>query len=203
MRFIFYIFVSFFFIPLFTLANGDTTTIPLNRRVFHDKIIAEQKRADMADGHLDGLIKVSSNPEINLQVTDAIFRKVNVLRNDIEINTELATNNDKIRYLRFVESLVREFTNAWRFHKLDPSLAPLLVDNFTEIMFANLKGENMLPLIKKVPYEVGLINADIFNENAGYKESQEILFLLQNIISQVSVLVNYWISIGIRNYFVV
>ena len=177
MRFIFYIFVSFFFIPLFTLANGDTTTIPLNRRVFHDKIIAEQKRADMADGHLDGLIKVSSNPEINLQVTDAIFRKINVLRNDIEINTELATNNDKIRYLRFVESLVREFTNAWRFHKLDPSLAPLLVDNFTEIMFANLKGENMLPLIKKVPYEVGLINADIFNENAGYKESQEILFL--------------------------
>ncbi len=177
MRFIFYIFVSFFFIPLFTLANGDTTTIPLNRRVFHDKIIAEQKRADMADGHLDGLIKVSSNPEINLQVTDAIYRKVNVLRNDIEINTQLATNNDKIRYLRFVESLVREFTNAWRFHKLDPSLAPLLVDNFTEIMFANLKGENMVPFIKKVPYEVGWINADIFNENAGYKESQEILFL--------------------------
>src|SRR6185312_288245 len=123
MRFIFYIFVSFFFIPLFTLANGDTTTIPLNRRVFHDKIIAEQKRADMADGHLDGLIKVSSNPEINLQVTDAIFRKVNVLRNDIEINPQLPTNNDKIRYLRYVENLVRDFTTDWRSHTLAPALA--------------------------------------------------------------------------------
>ena len=87
MRLIFYIFITAFFIPLFTLANGDTTNIPLNRQVFHDKIKAEQKRADRADGHLDGIIKVSANPEINLQVTDAIFRKVNVLRNDIEINT--------------------------------------------------------------------------------------------------------------------
>ena len=177
MRFIFYIFITCLFIPLSTLAYGDTTTIPLNRQVFHDKIKAEQKRADRADGHLDGLIKVSTNPEINLQVTDAIFRKVNVLRNDIEINTQLATNNDKIRYLRFVESLVRDFTNNWRSHKIAPALAPLLVDNFTEIMFANLKGESMALLIQKVPYEVGLINAGIFDENPGYKESQKILFL--------------------------
>ena len=51
-------------------------TIPLNRQVFHDKIKAEQKRADKADGLLDGLIKVGSNAEINLQVTDAIIRKI-------------------------------------------------------------------------------------------------------------------------------
>lgn len=176
MRFTFYFFLCFF-TPFFTLANGDTTTIPLNRQVFHDKIIAQQKRADKADGRLDGLIKVSSNPEINLQVTDAIFRKINVLRNDIEIDTQLATNNDKIRYLRYVESLVRDFTNSWRSHKLEPALAPLLVDNFTDIMFANLRGENMVSLIQKVPYEVGLINSEIFNENPGYKESQKILFL--------------------------
>ncbi len=177
MRRIYYIFIPVFFIPFFALANSDTTNIPLNRQVFHDKIKAEQKRADKADGRLDGLIKVSPNPEINLQVTDAIFRKVNVLRNDIEINTQLATNNDKIRYLRFVESLVRDFTNNWRSHKLAPALAPLLVDNFRDIMIANLKGESMVPLIQKVPYEVGLINAEIFNENPGYKESEKVLFL--------------------------
>jgi len=177
MRLIFYIFITVSFIPLFTLANSDTTNIPLNRQVFHDKIKAEQRRADRADGRLDGLIKVSSNPEINLLVTDAIFRKVNVLRNDIEINKQLATNNDKIRYLRFVESLVRDFTNNWRSHKISPALAPLLVDNFREIMSANLKGQSMSPLIQKVPYEVGMINAEIFDENPGYKESQKILFL--------------------------
>jgi len=177
MRRIFYFLLPAFFLPLFSLAYGDTTTIPLNRQVFHDKIKAEQKRADKADGRIDGLIKVSSNPEINLQVTDAIFRKVNVLRNDIEINTTLATNNDKIRYLRYVEDLVRDFVNNWRSHRLAPDLAPLLVDNFKEIMFANLNGESMTPLIQKVPYEVGIINAGIFDENSGYKESEKILFL--------------------------
>ncbi|KAA9041662.1 hypothetical protein FW778_06470 [Ginsengibacter hankyongi] len=177
MRLTFYIFTTYFFIPLFTLANGDTTTIPLNRQVFHDKIIAQQKRADKADGRIDGLIKVSTNPEINLQVTDAIFRKINVLRNDIEINAQLATNNDKIRYLRYVEYLVRDFTNNWRSHKIEPALAPLLVDNFADIMYANLRGESMATLIQNVPYEVGLINSQIFDENPGYKESQKILFL--------------------------
>src|SRR5450432_4804801 len=111
MRLIFYFLILGFFIPLFGLA-GDTTNTPLNRQVFHDKIKAEQKRADRADGRLDGLIKVSTNPEINLQVTDAIFRKVNVMRNDIEINTQLATNNDKIRYLRFLEDLINDFIIA-------------------------------------------------------------------------------------------
>jgi len=177
MRRIFYFFILAFFVPLFSMAFGDTTTIPLNRQVFHDKIKAEQKRADRADGHMDGLIKVSTNPEINLQVTDAIFRKINVLRNDIEINTQLATNNDKIRYLRYVEYLVRDFTNNWRSHKLAPALGPVLVDNFTDIMLANIKGENMTALIQNVPYEVGVINADIFSDNAGYKESRKLLFL--------------------------
>ncbi len=177
MNFIFYIFFTCFSIPLLSLANSDTTNIPLSRKIFHDKIIAEQKRADKADGHLDGLIKVSTNPEINLQVTDAIFRKVNVLRNDIEINTDVSTNNDKIRYLRFVETLVADFTNNWRSHNLAPALAPMLVDNFSDIMFANIKGESMTAFIEKVPYEVGMINAEIFNENPGYNESEKILFL--------------------------
>jgi hypothetical protein len=177
MKRIFYFFFIVFFTPLFSLAGGDTTTIPLNRQVFHDKIKAEQRRADKADGKQDGVIRVSSNPEINSEVSDAIFRKVNVLRNDIEIDSQLATNNDKIRYLRYVEYLVRDFTNSWRSHRLAPALAPTLVDNFTEVMFADINGESMAPFIQKVPYEVGLINSEIFSENAGFKECQKILFL--------------------------
>ncbi|MEO8567711.1 MAG: hypothetical protein ABI419_01200 [Ginsengibacter sp.] len=175
MRLIFYLAIFFLF-PLATLAGEDTTNIPLNRQVFHDKIKDEQKRADKVDGRLDGLIRVSPNNEVNLQVTDAIIRKINVLRNDIESDKQLATNNDKIRYLRYVEYLLKGFTNDWRAHKIAPALAPLLVDNFSEILAANLKGENMAPLIQKVPYDVGMINSEIFSDNIGYKESQIILF---------------------------
>ena len=44
-------------------------------------------------------------------------------------------------------------------------------------MEANLKGESIAPFIQKAPYEVGMINAEIFDENPGYKESRKILFL--------------------------
>jgi hypothetical protein len=176
MRTILYFFLLLFFIPQFIFANGDTTNIPVSRQGFHDKIKAEQKRADKEDGKLDGLIKVSNNEEVNLQVTDAIIRKINVLRNDIEISKELATNNDKVRYLRYVESLVRNFIINWKSHQILPSMAPLLVENFTEILQANIKGEDMAPLIKEAPYEVGVINAKIFEDNIGYKESKVILF---------------------------
>ena len=81
-----------------------------------------------------------------------------------------------MRYLRYVEDLLRDFILAWKTHKINPSLAPLLVENFDEILKANIKGQNMTPLIKEVPYEVGFINASIFVENPGYNESKIALF---------------------------
>ena len=142
MKNIFYLFFLFS-LPLKIFAAGDTSNVPLNRQVFHDKIKAEQKRADLADGKLDGLIKISNVDEVNLQVTDAIVRKVNGLRNEVESNSTLSTNNDKIRYLRFIESLVNRFNSNWRSHKFSPSFAPVLVDNFSAMMRANIKGESI------------------------------------------------------------
>lgn len=176
MRRLQYLVFFLFFIPDFSYAGGDTTDIPVSRQVFHDKIKAEQKRADNVDGHVDGIIKAGTNTEINLQVTDAIIRKVNVLRFEIESSKLLSTNNDKVRYLRYVEYMVRDFVNDWKAHSIAPSMAPLLVDNFTEIFNANILGKNMAPLIQKAPYEVGVINANIFNDNPGFKESKIILF---------------------------
>ena len=176
MKNIFYPFIfTLLTIPFFSFAYNDT--IPLNRRIFHDNIIKEQQRADRLDGKLDRYIKISNIDEVNLQVTDAIFRKVDNLRNSIEKNTALPTNNDKIRYLRFLESLVRNFNNSWKSHKLSPSLAPVLVDNFASILKANIRGENMALYINQVPYQVGAINTEIFKDNPGYKESRKYLFL--------------------------
>jgi hypothetical protein len=174
---------KFLFLLLFVISSssvfawGDTTNIPLNRQVFHDKIKAEQERADKVDGKQDGMIHVSNLEEVNLQVTDAIIRRTNTLRNDIESDDSLATNNDKIRYLRFVEQLLSSFTTSWKGHRFSPILAPVLIDNFIAIMKANMKGESMAPLINAVPYEVGLINSEIFKDNIGYTESKKDLFL--------------------------
>ena len=176
MRLLFNIILLIAFLPLSASAADDTTNIPISRRIFHDKIKDEQRLADKSDGRLDGMIKVSPNPDVNIQVTDALIRKINVLRNDIEIDNSIPTNNDKVRYLRYVEDLLKSFMLAWKTHKINPALAPLLVDNFDEIVKANIKGENMTPLIQAVPYEVGAINASIFVDNPGYQESKIAIF---------------------------
>lgn len=176
MRILRYLILPLFFAPLFAIAS-DTTNIPYSRIIFHDKIIAEQKRADKSDGKADGLIKVGNNEEVNLQVTDAIFRKVNALRNEIEINTQILTNNDKVRYLRYLEQMLTTYVNLWKSHGIHPSIAPALLDNFSELMEANIKGEDMSPFVKDAPYEVVAINTPIFQDNPGYKKSKNLVFL--------------------------
>ncbi len=167
----------FLTMSLYSFAYYDTTTVPLSRQVFHDKIKQEQQKADRFDGKLDGFIKIGLAEDINLQVSDAIIRKVNALRNDVENDTALATNNDKVRYLRFIENLVKGFNVNWRAHKIEPAMAPVLVDNFKDLMTANVKGESISDLINNVPYEAAIINAGIFRENHGYPEARKKLFL--------------------------
>ena len=190
MRTYFYFLICILFFTSFSGFAGDTTSIPLGRQLFHDRIKAEQKRLDKLDGKLDGFIKLSIIDDVNLQITDAMIRKVNVLRNFIEQDSPIATNNEKVRYLRYVENLVKGFTNSWKAHKINPALAPILVDNFTAILKANLRGEKMDHLILEVPYEVGVINSEIFNENKGYGESQKYLFLKYSEIHPETILEN-------------
>src|ERR1700744_2164309 len=90
------------FLSLITVAAFacvDTVKVPFARIHFHDNITAEQNLCDKGDGLQDGIIKVSNNDEINLQVTDVIFRKVNELADSVELNPKLPSNNDKVRYL--------------------------------------------------------------------------------------------------------
>ena len=151
MRFLFNFLLPLFLLPLAASASGDTTNIPIGRQIFHDYIKRDQRLADKADGRLDGMVKVGTNQDVNVQVTDAIYRKINVLRNDIEMDS-VSTNNDKVRYLRYVDDLLKNFIFGWRMHQFNPSLAPLLVDNFEEILFANIKGQvlvsNTITLLK-------------------------------------------------------
>lgn len=101
-------------------AYNDTATIPQGRQLFHDKIKIEQKLIDRADGKLDNIFHPNNNEEINLRVTDVLYRKVDELRFWIEKNPELATNNDKIRYLRYIENMLKAFRTSWKNREINP-----------------------------------------------------------------------------------
>jgi len=160
-----------------TFANTDSIVVPLQRQLFHDKIKEEQKLLDKADGRVDGEIKASPNPEINLAITDVVFRKVNGMRDFVELDTRLASNNQKVRYLSYIEAVLRAYRLGWKSKQLSPAFGPLLLDNFERIMNANIDNQSMLPYIEKMPYPVAKINTDIFTDNKGYEQSRKIVYL--------------------------
>lgn len=155
----------------------DSVVVPFQRQRFHDKITEEQVKCDKEDGKRDNYIKVSQNDEVNLLVTDAVLRKVNSIKDSIETNKKVTTNNEKIRQLGYVEEMVRSFWLSWKQRKISPLQAPELVENFEKILKANIDSQSMTPFIREASYPVGVINTEVFNKNIGYKECKTILYL--------------------------
>ena len=158
-------------------AQFDTVKVPIQRQRFHDKINEEQKLLDKADGKADGIVKASGNEEIALAITDVLLRKVDVLQSGIERNTKIPSNNEKVRYLTYLESLLRYFRTDWRSHKMSALLAPQLVNSFEQVMNTTIDSGNMAPLVASQPYEIAKIIAAIFVNNKGFAESKNIVFL--------------------------
>ena len=168
---VFFIFYSDIF------AAQDSVVVPISRQRFHDRINNEQALTDKADGKKDSLIRVSGNEEINLQVTDAFTRRIDEFQNDVETDTKIVSSNEKIRQLNYIEELVRDFRTAWKTRKLNPALGPVLVNYFYKLWQTNLDSASILPFIKEMPYEVGMLLTDIFDKNVGYADSKKMLFL--------------------------
>jgi hypothetical protein len=160
-----------------SFALVDSAVVPFQRQRFHDRIREEQVKCDKEDGKVDSFIKVSSNEEINLLVTDALIRRINGLRDFVETNQKINTNNEKIRQLNYIEELLRVFRQHWKLRKIAPVSFPTLVDNFEKIFKANIDTLSMVPFIREVPYAIGMVIVEVFTKNAGYEGSKKILYL--------------------------
>ncbi len=158
-------------------AAVDTVKVPIFRQLFHDRINQEQKLLDKADGKSDGMINATVNEEINLAITEALTKKIDGLEDMVETNEKIRTNNEKIRYLNYIQTLLRSYRNAWRSKQLNPVYAAELVNRFEKVMNANTDSISMAPLIEPMPYEAARIITEIFTDNPGFKESKKILFL--------------------------
>lgn len=172
-----YLFLFLFLLsamPVF--ASQDSIIVPLYRQLFHDRINDEQISLDKMDGKLDGSIRATHKPEINLVITDVLTRKINELQNFVELNGKIVTNNQKIRYLNYIENVLKAFKYGWKSKEFNPVYAPILIDNFEKIMIANIDSNSMAPYIESLNYQVGKIIIEIFTENQGYQDSKKILY---------------------------
>ena len=172
-----FIYLLTIFCGVEVLASPDSVVIPLNRQLFHDRIDNEQSLLDKEDGKIDGMIRVAANEAVNLQVTDALLRRLNEYQYSVETNDSIVSNNEKIRQLNFIEVFSRNFRISWRQKKVDPSLAPLLVDVFHQAWIANRQGASILPFIASMSYDAGVVLTEVFPQNIGYTESRNLLFI--------------------------
>lgn len=151
-------------------AKPDTILIPLSRQYFHDRIVQEQKTGDQSDGRRDYSLHVSANEEINLQVSDAYFRRIDTLRTWVERNEKLISNNEKVRNLSYIESLLRQFRIHWRKKSFSPLAFPALLDKFAEALEQASSGQSLLSIVRGMEYEPASILAEVFTDHPEAKE---------------------------------
>ena len=169
----------FIVVSLHSLASphADTVKVPIFRQVFHDKVNNEQKLLDRADGKIDQYVQLNKNEEINLHVTDAAFRKIDELQNWVETNDQLASNNDKIRYLRHIEDFLRIFRQEWRNKEIKPVEFPGLYSFFENAIKNVAAGKSFIPVIASASYESAKIITSVFDDHADNKTARELVYL--------------------------
>ena len=177
MKFIF--FTCYFFLVLFdAVAFSDTTNIPIGRKSRHDDIRKEQINIDKLDGKFDGMVSAGADENINNQLADALYRKPNEMRQWIETNdTQLPTNNDKVRYLRNVAEILTYFKISRKLNEIKITELPALLNTFEKMLKAKISGESILPLLQASSYMVAKLNTRIFAEEKDRNAAEAIIYL--------------------------
>jgi len=118
--------------------------IPMGRMIFHDNIDKEQRKADMADGKVDGVVRYGTDSALTAVLTTALIKKVDSMQIMIENMPAkgrdiVMENQQKIRSLRAVWEMMRQYNSD---PKPDPLFYKALVDNMRDMLIAS--NENKL-----------------------------------------------------------
>lgn len=163
----------FLFTGTATLTSAQTAVAdksckpPISRARWHDEIDKAQKRL------LDLKLAAGENEDLNFFVAGALTKRVDALQCSID-NDASQRDQQKIGYLRGLESLLRGFHNSYRSKLVTAAQFPLSLDAYESAMALNNKGESILPVVQKYHYEIGklLVSNIGFDRNSGLKEAR-------------------------------
>ncbi|HUC80545.1 MAG TPA: hypothetical protein VMR70_06490, partial [Flavisolibacter sp.] len=148
---------------------------PISRARWHDDVDKAQKRL------LEQKINAGENDDLNFFVTGAVTKKVDALQCAIDSDAGMR-EQQKIAYLRGLESILRNYANAYRSHQMTAAQFPVCLDAYEEAIKLNKNEESIFPLVQKYHYEVGklLVNNLAFERNSGLRQAQAHL-VIKNI----------------------
>ena len=176
MKFI-YTFIFFVTFSVSAFAQYDTIKIPINRQLFHERVLAERNDVDKSDGRLDTLLNISSNQEVNLQVTDALYRKVDEIRYWVETKNEIKSDNDKKKYLNYLVLVLRDYRLSKQNHTIKPIELPLILDAVKNSMELIADGRSAVPVFNDLPLEVAHMLQKYLMDVKGANEIKNLVYL--------------------------
>jgi hypothetical protein len=164
-----------------SLAIPDGYKPEFRRQLNHDGIDGEQKNILNADGKEDGQFTPSDKEEINQLLTRSLVRKTDWLQYRIETDSSL-DHRLKVFYLSGMENLLRYFRQNWKQsgdRKVNPLNLAAIIDAYEACMKTDRRGGSIEYIIYGLPYDAGmtLLNANIFDKNAGYQPARNRLVL--------------------------
>lgn len=153
--------------------------IPLMRKIFHENVDRAQKSIDRLDRKDDKAFNgAGGNEEVNLQVSYALYQKIDDLQNKLELDSSFSSN-DKIKFLRGITEVLHAYEGAYRGRVTRHDQLPGLIDGYIEAMHLEQSGNTILPVIVDNELEIGniLVKSFSFQKNPGLSESKDLLVL--------------------------
>ncbi len=157
------------------ITDTSLPVIPMNRILWHEQIDKEQKRIDKIDGKTDGIIKLVQNEDINVQVADAVFRRVDELQ--LEAEKRNTDHNTKIGYLRGLKELLQEYQKQVKLKRVMAVHAPVLIESFDSCMQLISRKTSVLPVIQSIPYQAAEPLLPLFYAEKDLAEIKKLIFL--------------------------
>jgi hypothetical protein len=119
--------------------------IPNNRQLFHIKIDDELQRVDYLDGKYDDKVANYRGEKTDVVINNDILRRAKALANFVENETFAEdaplNNNTKIRYLRVIETDLKEFSEDMYDGQANVEYYKDMFDGLEDMMVANKQGK--------------------------------------------------------------
>jgi hypothetical protein len=154
--------------------DTNVVTIPMTRVIWHENIDKEQKRTDRVDGKIDNYLKLTTNEDLNIQITDVILREVDEFQ--VRIEQMEGDNNFKIGQLRSLRELLQAIASKAK-EKEIPPLIPQLFSSYAECMKRQAAGQSLLPVFDKLPYQGAELLATVFIQATEMADIKKMVFL--------------------------
>ncbi|MDE3234984.1 MAG: hypothetical protein KGO81_03440 [Bacteroidota bacterium] len=151
--------------------------IPQMRQLFHEKIDQSQNAILSMLGK-NGVLRVSDDIDVNLQITQMLKVRVNNLQASIERDSTIS-ENDKYIWLRSVNDLLSDFITAYKKQEIKGLDLGDLLEAYEQAMQAELKHQSIASIVEAHGLDVGnvLLSNSVFQKNNGLHQANDLLVL--------------------------